>query len=204
MIVPKSAERNKEIREQTRETILHKSMRYFAKHGFAGTKIGDLARHIGIGQGTMYIYFESKEALFQEIQKRIYAEQDIKNLKLLSRMPISARKKIRRLSDTVLQKLENDDDFAGIIVLNTHITLEQDASRSTADTTYQLELYKYTAKIIEQGQKEGSVVAGNPMKLTDYYWGVVYLYSMRKLFTTKYEMIDSGDLERTILKENNS
>lgn len=49
----KSQERCQEIREETRSKILHDSMLYFAKNGFAGTKISDLAKHIGIGQGTL-------------------------------------------------------------------------------------------------------------------------------------------------------
>lgn len=197
--MPKSAKRCKEIREQTKEMILYKSMLYFARNGFAGTKISDLAKHIGIGQGTIYSYFESKEDLFQEIYKMVNREKDIKQLRLLSSLPISARQKIHRLTNTILQQLEKDDDFAGVVVLNTQIVFERDKDYSSTGTTYQSELYEYTAKIIEQGQKEGSVVKGTPLKLADYYWGVVYLYALKKLFTTKYEMISSEDLERTLL-----
>lgn len=197
--MPKSAERCKEIREQTKEMILQKSILYFAKNGFAGTKIGELSKHIGIGQGTMYAYFESKEALFQEIHKIINYENDIKQLKSLSSFPIPAKKKIHELTEYILQQLNKDEDYASRIVLNTQMLFEQNADYSSNCTTYQSELYKYTAKIIEQGQKEDSAVAGSPLKLADYYWGVVYLYSLKKLFTTQYEMINSDDLERTVL-----
>lgn len=124
----------------------------------------------------------------------------IKRIKLFAAMPISAKKKIHMLTEIVMEQLENDESFAGMIALNTQMLLERDGDYSSTDTTYQSKLYNHTAKIIEQGQKEGSVVPGNPMKLADYYWGVVYLYSLKKLFTTKYEMISCEDLERTILK----
>jgi len=62
--MPKSKERWQEIREEMRNTILQKSLLYFAKNGFAGTKISELSRNIGVAQGTIYIYFESKEELF--------------------------------------------------------------------------------------------------------------------------------------------
>ena len=39
------------------------------------------------------------------------------------------------------------------------------------------------------------------MKLADYYWGVIYLYALKKLFTTKYEMISANDLARILLKD---
>ncbi len=199
--MPKSPERCEEIRTDMRNKILQKSILYFAKNGFSGTKISDLSKYIGIGQGTIYVYFESKDKLFQEIHKMINREKDINQIKLLANLPISAEQKIHKLTKEVLRQLKEDDLFAGMIALNTQILLEQDGGNSTYGTTYQSELYKYMAKIIGQGQKEGSIVSGNPLKLADYYWGVVYLYSLKKLFTTKYEIINSEDLERTVLKQ---
>lgn len=197
--MPKSAEKCREIRDEMKSRILHESMLYFARNGFAGTKISDLARHIGIGQGTIYVYFDSKEDLFREIHRMINGEKDIARVKALAMLPIKARQKVHMMSKEIMEQLEENESFAGVIALNTQMVLEEEAG-DTADTTYQLKLYKYTAKIIEQGQKEGSVVEGTPMKLADYYWGVVYLYSLKKLFTTRYEMISAEDLERTILK----
>lgn len=197
--MPKSPERCEEIRTDMRNKILQKSILYFAKNGFSGTKISDLSKHIGIAQGTIYIYFESKDALYQEIYKMINRETDIKYIQLLSKLPISAKHKIHKLSEVVLRQLKEDDIFAGMIALNTQKLIEQDANNSAHITTYQSELYKYMTKIIEQGQKEGSVVNGNPLKLADYYWGVVYLYALKKLFTTEYELINSEDLDRTVL-----
>ena len=61
--MPKSQERCQEIREETRNLIIRKSILYFARNGFAGTKRSDLSKHSGIAQGTIYIYFKSKEEL---------------------------------------------------------------------------------------------------------------------------------------------
>lgn len=198
--MPKSPKRCEEIRTEMRNKILHDSILYFARNGFSGTKISDLSKHIGVGQGTIYIYFESKEKLYQEIHKMINREKDIKQIKLLANLPILAKQKIHQLTKEVLLQLKEDDNFAGMIALNTQLLLEKGEDYTTDETTEQWEIYQYMAKIIEQGQKEGSVVPGNPFKLADYYWGVVYLYALKKLFTTKYEMISSEDLERTLLK----
>ena len=199
--MPKSPERCQEIRDEMRSRILHDSMLYFARNGFAGTKISDLARQIGIGQGTIYVYFKSKEDLFQEIFKMMDRESDIKRLKMLSAIPMPAKEKIHKLSKTLLEELKKDENLAAVITLNTQMLLELNADNAFGNTTYQTDLYKYTAKIIEQGQKEGSVVEGSSIKLADYYWGVIYLYSLKRLFTTKYEMISVEDLERILLKE---
>lgn len=198
--MPKSKERCQEIREEMRNTILQKSLLYFARNGFSGTKISDLSKNIGIGQGTIYVYFESKEELFQEILNIADSNELIKKMKLLVAMPISAKKKLRMLSETVLNRLEDDETFAAMIALNTQMLLERNEVYSSGKTTYQTELYNYTAKIIEQGQEEKSMIDDSSMKLADYYWGVVYLYSLKRLFTSEYEMISVIDLERTVLK----
>lgn len=197
--MPKSKERCQEIRMETRSKILHDSMLHFAKNGFAGTKISDLAKQIGIGQGTLYIYFKSKEELFHEIFSMVNISGDVKKLKTLAHLPISAKKKIEKLSHNIMAKLAEDELFAAKIALNTQMLLEQ--NDFIAETAYQSELYQVTEKIVEQGQKEGSVVEGTPLKLADYYWGVIYLYALKKLFVTKYEMISEGDLARVLLKD---
>lgn len=197
--MPKSKERCQEIREEMRNTILQKSLLYFARNGFAGTKISDLSRNIGIAQGTIYVYFESKEELFREILKLADNSQMLKQMKMLTNMPISAAKKLRILSETVMKRLKEEEDFAAMIALSTQMLLEKDQA-SSEGTIYQTELYGYTAKLIEQGQREKTMVEGSAMKLADYYWGVVYLYSLKRLFTREYEMISVEDLERTVRK----
>ena len=199
-MMPKSKERCQEIREEMRNTILQKSLLYFARNGFAGTKISDLSKNIGIAQGTIYLYFDSKEELFQEILKIADSNEMLKKMKLLMTLPISAKKKLRMLSETVLNQLKEEETFAAMITLNTQMLLEKNQTYSSGETTYQTKLYQYTSKIIEQGQKEKSMVDGSSMKLADYYWGVIYLYSLKRLFTTEYEMISVDDLERTVLK----
>lgn len=199
--MPKSPERCQEIRKEMRTKILYESMLYFARNGFAGTKISDLAKSIGIGQGTLYLYFKSKEDLFNEIYAMLDNGKEIQKLKLLAGLPLSAKQKIHKLSKFLMDKLEKDEGFAAMIALNAQATLEKN-DFAFEESSYQSDWYQYTAKIIEQGQEEKSVVTGSSMKLADYYWGVVYLYSLKKLFTAKYETITVHDLERILLKDN--
>jgi AcrR family transcriptional regulator len=198
--MPKSKERCQEIRAEMRNTILQKSLLYFARNGFAGTKISDLSKSIGIAQGTIYVYFQSKEDLFQEILKIADSREMVQKMHLLSSLSMPAKDKLHILSGTVLNRLETEESFAAMIALNTQMLLEKNDAYASGETTYQTKLYDYTAQIIRQGQKEQSMVDGSAMKLADYYWGVVYLYALKRLFTTQYEMITAEDLERTVLK----
>ncbi len=197
--MPKSQEMCLKIREETRSRILHDSLLYFAKNGFAGTKISDLAKAIGIGQGSLYVYFKSKEELFNEIFKLANSNKEIKDLNTLALLPIPAKKKVMILSKKIIDKLSTSEDYAAKIALNTQMMLEKNEFASN-ETTYQSEVYRITEKIIVQGQKENSIVDGLSIKLADYYWGVVYLYALKKLFTTQYELITETDLARVLLK----
>ena len=190
--MPKSQERCQEIREETRNLIIKKSVLYFARNGFAGTKISDLSRHIGIAQGTIYIYFKSKEDLYSEIfaiSDRI-AEND--KLTSLAVLPLPASKKISMMSDYLIKNLKEDEMFSAGIALYTQRLLE-----GQADPAF----YKTTEKIIRQGQKEGTVVPGNARKLSELYWGVVYLYAVKGLYTDGASMISSKDLARILLED---
>lgn len=188
--MPKSQERCQEIREETRNLIIRKSVLYFAKNGFDGTKISDLSRHIGIAQGTIYIYFKSKEELYSEIFS--ISDKIAKNDKLttLVKLPLPADTKIRKLSDYLIKNLKEDEMFSAGIALYTQRLLEGEADQS---------FYKTTEKMIKQGQKEGCVVSGNSRKLSELYWGVVYLYAVKNMYQTDFAMINSDDLSRVLL-----
>lgn len=195
--MPKSKAQCGQIKDDTKKKIIDKSILYFSKNGFAGTKISDLASFIGIAQGTMYNYFDSKEALFEEINK-IINNQDLSMMKQLTNLPIKADKKIDLLSGYIIQNLKDNQEFAAVLTLSTQQMYENGDKKAT-QSTYCSEAYKLLAQIIIEGQKEGCVVEGNVMKLVDYYWGVAYLYALKKLFTKDYELISARDLSRVLL-----
>ncbi len=51
--------------------ILEKAIEVFAKNGSQGSTIADIARAAGIAQGTVYVYFDSKEDLLNECMHEI-------------------------------------------------------------------------------------------------------------------------------------
>ncbi len=51
------------IDPQRRADILRAARAVFAEHGFVGARIADIAASAGVATGTVYLYFESKEAL---------------------------------------------------------------------------------------------------------------------------------------------
>ena len=157
--------------------------------------MSDLAKHIGIGQGTIYLYFKSKEELFEEIRKAADNKEEVLKLKILSKLPISAKEKIDRISKEVIKKLKDDDDYKVKIIIYTQLLLEKE------DEIYSSEMYKELAKIIKQGQKERSVVEGNAVYLSDLYWGIVYLNSLKLLYMENHKLVTKDTLNRLLLKD---
>jgi AcrR family transcriptional regulator len=51
-------------REKKRDALVQAAAAVFAHQGFSGTRMADIADHAGVGKGTVYEYFDSKEELF--------------------------------------------------------------------------------------------------------------------------------------------
>lgn len=49
------------------EEIISAALEVFADRGFAATKLEDVARRAGVTKGTIYLYFENKDALFKAL-----------------------------------------------------------------------------------------------------------------------------------------
>lgn len=185
--MPKTEEQFRQMRDDMRSRILRESSLYFAKNGFGDTKIGDLAKHIGIGQGTIYLYFKSKEELFEEIRKNADNSIEVKKIRALAKLPVSATSKIEKISEEVIKCLD-DEEYAVKITIYTQLLLEQDSG------LYKSDMYEALAGIIKKGQKAGKVRKGDPLMLADLYWGTVYLYALKKLFIKEFRMIDKATL----------
>lgn len=189
--MPKTEEQCKQMREDMRNKILKMSSMYFARNGFGDTKISDLAKHIGIGQGTIYLYFKSKEELFDEIRATADNKEEIKKIKLLNKLPISAKSKIDKISEEVCKHLADDEAYCVRITLQTQLLLE-------SEDMYSDDLYKELAKMIKEGQKEGSIIQGDAMYLADLYWGNVYLYALKRLFAKNIGGLKKETLNRLL------
>lgn len=55
--------------------IVAAALTLFVERGFAATRLEEVARLAGISKGTLYLYFESKQALFEAVIKEIIIPQ---------------------------------------------------------------------------------------------------------------------------------
>lgn len=67
-------------KENKKQEILHAALRVFSRLGIPNVKMIDIAREAGIGKGTIYEYFRSKEEVIDETMKAFIVKMDSVNL----------------------------------------------------------------------------------------------------------------------------
>ncbi len=60
----------KRRKEARPEEITDAALQLFTEKGFSATRMIDVAKAAGISKGTLYLYFESKEAIFRDVVKQ--------------------------------------------------------------------------------------------------------------------------------------
>lgn len=68
--MPKAKLTRAEQKIQRPLQILDAAFEEFTKRGFTATRVEDIAERVGVTKGTVYVYFETKEALFEDMVKR--------------------------------------------------------------------------------------------------------------------------------------
>ena len=69
VLIEKSRPRGRPVVDDKRRRILDAALKTFAERGFHGTTVPEVAAAAGVGTGTLYRYFEHKEALVNEVYR---------------------------------------------------------------------------------------------------------------------------------------
>ena len=197
--MPKSAEQCELIKDTMRNKILESSLVYFAKYGYYGTKISDLAKFIGIGQGTFYCYFHSKEDMLNQILK-MGTEKNCEDMIQLQNAPLNASEKIEKLSEHIIEQVANNSQIIYLFALNVQVAGQKDFDNPFTDE-YEKVPNAVLTEIIVTGQQEGTVVHGNPEMLADFYWSMVHAMAVKSIFNNRHKTFEARLLSRLLLKD---
>src|SRR3989442_15868379 len=94
-----------------REAILRAAIRVFANNGYFNSKVADIAREAGVADGTVYLYFKSKEEILHSIFDRSMEEAIADSRKRLEGIS-DPRETLLRIPHMHLQDPRADPLFA--------------------------------------------------------------------------------------------
>ena len=77
--------------------IVAAALEVFVERGFAAAKLADVARRAGVTKGTLYLYFDSKEALFKAVVRETIVPVIAQGEALARSFTGSARELLERL-----------------------------------------------------------------------------------------------------------
>ncbi|HWM36302.1 MAG TPA: TetR/AcrR family transcriptional regulator [Streptomyces sp.] len=157
--VPQPSQPVKRTRDaaRTRAEILEVATREFARLGYAGARVDEIAARIQTTKRMIYYYFGSKEALFTAVLEEAYAvirhqeqELDVEHLD-----PVAA---IRRLAELTFDHHESHPDFIRLVgIENTH-KAEHIAASETLGSLNSPAI-TVIERILEAGRAEGVFTA---------------------------------------------
>src|SRR5258708_2936306 len=134
-----------------RESILRAATRVFARNGYLNSKVADIARAAGVADGTVYLYFKSKEEILHSIFDQNMAEALAADRKLIGKLR-DPREKLRRIAALHLERLGADRDLAVVFQVELRGSTKFMEEFSAAGFAEYLGLLR---AIFEEGQRTG-------------------------------------------------
>jgi Transcriptional regulator len=156
-----------------RDSILDAAFTLFMKKGYWDTKIIDIADAAGIGKGTIYEYFESKDAILLELYQSKF-ENCYQDLNVLLDRDISSTEK---LEEYVRFDLINTQKFGFSKNILMDMLMKSDAfqNRTLIDSIHKLIGFKVSIlyQIIEEGIRLGEFSKVDPLMAATSIMGAV-------------------------------
>jgi len=98
-----------------RERILGAAERIFARHGFFAAKVSDVAKEAGVADGTIYLYFKSKDDLLIALFERRMVELTAALQAAIEGK--SPREQLRAFIRMYLQKVHDEPAAAEVLTI---------------------------------------------------------------------------------------
>jgi TetR/AcrR family fatty acid metabolism transcriptional regulator len=146
-----TAEQSRPARPEKFRAILRAATQVFARSGYFNSKVADIARAAGVADGTVYLYFKSKDDLLSSIFD-VAMEDFINRARAeLARLD-DPREKLRRFAQLHFESLERDRDAAIVFQIELRHTTK---FMELFSTTRLAEYLQIIREILEDGQRQG-------------------------------------------------
>jgi len=107
---------DKRQKPDKKQLIIEAAAEVFARKGFSGTVMADIASRAGIGKGTIYEYFSSKDDLFFSVFEWV-AEQSASAARVgISALTGSVSHRLIRMNDSIMNYFKEMEDFFSLVM----------------------------------------------------------------------------------------
>jgi TetR/AcrR family fatty acid metabolism transcriptional regulator len=156
--------------DDKRKRILQAAVKVFARKGYFAARVSDIARRAGVADGTIYLYFKSKEDILVRLFDEVMAEQAEEMGKAIDGLP-SAPERLRAIAERHLRALGGNRDLAVVF----QVELRQSTRFMERFTASWLgDYFALITDVIEQGQREGALRADlNKKVATKAFFGAL-------------------------------
>lgn len=134
-----------------REAILRAAITVFAHNGYFNSKVADIASEAGVADGTVYLYFKSKEEILHSVFDR-GVEEALAEAKRKIESISDPREKLRQIAYLHLERLGADRDLAVVFQVELRGSTKFMEEFSAAGFAEYLSLIRST---FEEGQQAG-------------------------------------------------
>jgi AcrR family transcriptional regulator len=159
------------MRENTRQKIETAALSLFARKGLSVT-VDEIAKTAALSKGLLYSHYPSKEALIAELVRQAAVISGAR-IKEIADKDGSAVEKIRQITALMCEMLNSNQigiDYFMFMIQVSMSDFQIPDGLYNADTPNPVERL---ARIISEGQTEGSVVNGDPVQLATVYWAAI-------------------------------
>jgi AcrR family transcriptional regulator len=180
--------------EQRREEVLDIAARVFAEKGYRAANVTDIVERAGIGRGTFYLYFDSKQDVFLELIERYFSEFEellTENQTRLARAIEKQDKPIMTWRGNMLRILEYHRDNPELTSLIYSDALGSDEHFSARVDELSAVARRQLRKDFELLQKSGIMRAGNLDVITNMILGSSIYVIMENVVRAKKPDLES-------------
>ena len=149
-------------KQQKKELIINAAARVFARKGFKGTVMADIAAQAEIGKGTIYEYFETKEDLFFAVFEWFIQELARGSTVEASALSASVRERLEAFSNSTMEALTGMKDLFPLSMEFWAATVSAQGRERFLDTfrrTYR-DFRRLIASMIREGVERGEFRPG--------------------------------------------
>lgn len=141
---------NNTTNPDTRSRILAAALKYFARNGYAGTRLDDIAKEVGIRRPSLFHHFKDKETLYKAVWNQAMEEQDTRLAPYFEQTATNPVELLHIASDAWVEYAFANPDFIYLSLF----AVASGQAKEHPQLTSTLTLDRWQ-KLIDRGVREG-------------------------------------------------